>query len=54
MDLAQSLIFDMGWIFFTAWGMALTAASVIAFRGDIVAATGRQTNARNHPQPTAN
>jgi hypothetical protein len=53
MDFAQALIFDMGWIFFAAWGMVLTAASVIAFRGDIVAATGRPTSA-NHPQRTTN
>ncbi|MGD0570629.1 MAG: hypothetical protein ABSA78_19680 [Candidatus Sulfotelmatobacter sp.] len=50
MDLAQALIFDMGWIFFAAWGMVLTAASVIAFRGDIAAATGRTNSARNDPR----
>jgi hypothetical protein len=54
MDFAQALIFDVGWIFFAAWGMVLTAASVIAFRGDIVAATGRTNSARNHPRRTAN
>jgi hypothetical protein len=54
MDLAQALIFDMGWIFFAAWGMVLTAASVIAFRGDITAAAGRTNSARSHPRRTAN
>jgi hypothetical protein len=53
MDLAQSLIFDMGWIFFAVWGMVLTAVSVIAFRGDIVAAAGRSTSA-SHPRRSTN
>jgi hypothetical protein len=31
MDLAQVLIFDLGWIFFVAWGMVLVAVGAIAF-----------------------
>jgi hypothetical protein len=53
MDFAQALIFDLGWIFFAAWGLVLTAASVIAFRGDIAAGTGRPTTA-NLPRRTTN
>ncbi|MFZ0198618.1 MAG: hypothetical protein WB523_22480 [Candidatus Sulfotelmatobacter sp.] len=37
MDLEQVFIFDLGWIFFAAWGLVLTAVSVIAFGRDIVA-----------------
>jgi len=38
MDTAQVFIFYAGWIFFTAWGMVLAAASAIAFGRDIVPA----------------
>jgi hypothetical protein len=34
MDLAQVFIFDLGWIFFVAWGMVLVAVSAIAFGRD--------------------
>lgn len=37
MDMVQLLIFDAGWIFFAAWGMALAAVSVVAFGRDILA-----------------
>jgi hypothetical protein len=36
MDMVQVLIFDVGWIFFAAWGMALAAFSIIAFGRDIL------------------
>ncbi len=36
MDLAQVLIFDLGWIFFAAWGMVLAALSAIAFGRDLI------------------
>jgi hypothetical protein len=38
MDLAQVFvfIFDLGWIFFVAWGMVLAAVSVVAFGPDIL------------------
>jgi hypothetical protein len=36
MDMVELLIFDVGWIFFAAWGMALAALSVIAFGRDIL------------------
>ncbi len=35
-DMVPAFIFDAGWIFFTAWGMALAAISVIAFGRDVV------------------
>jgi hypothetical protein len=36
MDMVEVFIFDVGWIFFAAWGMALAAVSVIAFGRDIL------------------
>lgn len=36
MDMVEVFIFDIGWIFFAAWGMALIALSVIAFGRDIL------------------
>lgn len=36
MDVAQNLIFDLGWIFFAAWTLVLTMLSVIAFRRDLL------------------
>jgi hypothetical protein len=36
MDMVEVYIFDAGWIFFVAWGMALAALSVIAFGRDIL------------------
>jgi hypothetical protein len=36
MDMVEAFIFDVGWIFFAAWGMALAALSVIAFGRDIL------------------
>lgn len=53
MDFAQALIFDMGWIFFAAWGMVLAAVSVVAFRADILAATGRTTGEKERRGLTA-
>jgi len=38
MDLAQTFIFDLGWLFFTAWGLVLLTLSVIAFRQDLLPA----------------
>jgi hypothetical protein len=42
MDSAQMFVFDLGWLFFAAWGTILTALGVVAFGRDIVAATHRQ------------
>jgi hypothetical protein len=42
MDLAQVLIFVVGWIFFAAWGMVLAAVSVIAFGQDIIPSTANK------------
>ena len=36
MDLAQVFIFDLGWVFFVAWGMVLAAISVVAFGREIL------------------
>jgi hypothetical protein len=38
MDMVEVFIFDIGWIFFAAWGMALAALSVIVFGRDILPA----------------
>jgi hypothetical protein len=32
----EVFVFDVGWIFFAAWGMALAALSVIVFGRDIL------------------
>jgi hypothetical protein len=34
--MAESLIFDAGWIFFAAWGMILAAMSAVAFGRDFL------------------
>jgi hypothetical protein len=44
-DLAQVFIFVAGWIFFAAWGLALLAVSVVAFRKDIFSSTETETTA---------
>jgi hypothetical protein len=46
MDMVPVFIFDAGWIFFAAWGMALAAVSVIAFGRDIRAVTERTAGKR--------
>ncbi len=40
MELLQSFVFDLGWVFFAAWGATLTALAVVAFKPDIVAMAG--------------
>lgn len=47
MDLAQVFIFDVGWLFFAAWGMVLAALSAITFGRDIFGATSRDSGANN-------
>lgn len=49
MDLAQVFIFDVGWVFFAAWGMVLAAVSMIAFGQDILAFTKRATVKKERP-----
>jgi hypothetical protein len=49
MDMVQVLIFDVGWIFFAAWGMALAAFSVIAFGRDIRAFAERPASEGKRP-----
>jgi hypothetical protein len=49
MDLAQILIFDLGWIFFAAWGVVLAAVTAIAFGADLFPSslrTGREPEQR--------
>jgi hypothetical protein len=36
MDLAEAYIFELGFVFFATWSIALAALSVIAFGRDIV------------------
>jgi hypothetical protein len=38
MDLAQAVIFYVGWFFFIGWGALLAAISAIAFGRDILPA----------------
>ncbi|MGA2922190.1 MAG: hypothetical protein ABSE28_13850 [Candidatus Sulfotelmatobacter sp.] len=37
MDFEQVFFFDVGWLFFSAWGLVLATVSVIAFGRDIAA-----------------
>ena len=39
MELFQSLVVDLVWFFFAAWGVALAALAVITFKPDILART---------------
>lgn len=39
MDIAQVFIFDLGWLFFAAWGMVLAAVGAIAFGRDLFPST---------------
>ena len=48
MDMVDVFIFDAGWIFFAAWGMALVAFSVIAFGRDIVPLAQHVTVSKEH------
>jgi len=43
MDMVPVFIFDVGWVFFAAWGMALAALSVVAFGRDILRGAQRAT-----------
>jgi hypothetical protein len=36
MDMAQVFIFDLGWVFFVAWGTVLAAVSAVAFGRDLL------------------
>jgi hypothetical protein len=49
MDLAQVFIFEVGWVFFAAWGMVLAAVSVIAFGRDILAVAQRASGEKERP-----
>lgn len=35
MDSAESFIFEVGWIFFGAWGMVIAALTFVAFKADL-------------------
>jgi len=50
MDLAEVLIFDLGWIFFAAWAMVLAAVGAIAFGRESLSAfpqRGREPERRS-------
>jgi hypothetical protein len=49
MDLAQVFIFDVGLVFFAAWGMALAVVSIIAFGRDVIPTAQRATSAEERP-----
>jgi len=36
MDSAQMFVFDLGWLFFAAWGTILVALGVLAFGRDLL------------------
>jgi hypothetical protein len=46
MELFQSFVFDLVWVFFAAWSMALAALAVITFKPDILA-QAHESNAQN-------
>jgi hypothetical protein len=50
MDLARVFvfIFDLGWVFFAAWGMVLAAVSAIAFGRDLLPFIARRTPESTH------
>jgi hypothetical protein len=48
MELQQSLIFDLGWVFFAAWTMVLAAVSAIAFGRDIFPLSAHRTGQAKH------
>ncbi|MFY9912857.1 MAG: hypothetical protein WAK56_23675 [Candidatus Sulfotelmatobacter sp.] len=43
MELLQSFVFDLMWLFFAVWGTALITLAVIAFKPDILT-TADQSN----------
>jgi len=52
MDLAQAYIFDLGFIFFAAWGAMLAALIVIAFGPDLLSLANRKAfqESSSHPR----
>jgi hypothetical protein len=48
MDLPQSLIFDLGWVFFAAWTMVLAALSAVAFGRDLFPFGAHNTRQTKH------
>jgi hypothetical protein len=49
MELARVFIFDVGWVFFAAWGMVLAAVSGVAFGRDILAFIERTSSKKERP-----
>jgi hypothetical protein len=49
MDLAQVFIFDLGWLFFAAWGTVLAAVGVVAFGRDLFASTSQKNGEKKVP-----
>jgi len=48
MDLAQTFVFDLGWLFFAAWATVIAALGVVAFGRDIVAIADRENGEDDH------
>jgi hypothetical protein len=48
MDLPQSFIFDLGWVFFAAWAMVLAAVSALAFGRDLFPFGTRHAGKASH------
>lgn len=51
MDAAESLVSELGWIFFSAWGMLIAVVSFVTFRADLVELVSRR-NARGSRSAT--
>jgi hypothetical protein len=50
MDLAQVFIFDLGWVFFAAWGTVLAAISVVAFGREILPSHSQGNDKKEAPR----
>jgi len=50
MDLVQMFILVAEWVFFAAWGMVLTAISIIAFGRDLVPVQPPADSQKEHLQ----
>lgn len=48
MDLAQTFVFDLGWLFFAAWATVIATLGVLAFGRDIVATADREISENDY------
>jgi hypothetical protein len=51
MDLAEAYIFELGFVFFATWSIALAALSIIAFGRDIISFAGSKSLQPNSSHP---